>query len=152
LDIRQPVAIEMEYDVTKHGYVLMPYFEFFTERGVLAFEANDVDPNWRRRPRPEGRWLSTVWIPGNFLAEGALSVSCGLVTLDPVIGQFKERDVVSFQVVDSHDGDSARGDWVGPMVAVVRPLLKWSTRFSSEDEDIVGLDTNGKPLNLLPQQ
>jgi lipopolysaccharide transport system ATP-binding protein len=152
LDIRQPVAIEMEYDVTKHGYVLMPYFEFFTERGVLAFEANDVDPNWRRRPRPEGRWLSTVWIPGNFLAEGALSVSCGLVTLDPVISQFKERDVVSFQVVDSHDGDSARGDWVGPMVAVVRPLLKWSTRFSSEDEDIVGLDINGKPLNLLPQQ
>lgn len=132
LDIRQSVGIEMEYDVLKSGSVLMPYFDFYNEEGVLAFGANDVDPTWRRRPRPAGRWVSTAWIPGNFLSEGALFVSCAILTLAPVISQFKERDVVSFQVIDSLDGDSARGDWVGPMKSVVRPLLKWRTRLSDD--------------------
>jgi lipopolysaccharide transport system ATP-binding protein len=129
VDIRKSVAIEMEYEVLKPGYVLMPYFEFFTQHGVLAFEANDLDPNWRRRPRPSGHWVSTTWIPGNFLSEGALFVLCGLFALDPVINQFRVRDAVSFQVVDSLEGDSARGDWAGSMKSVVRPLLKWSTQF-----------------------
>jgi lipopolysaccharide transport system ATP-binding protein len=35
---------------------------------------------------------------------------------------------VAFQVVDSHDGDSARGDWAGKVDGVIRPLLDWSTQ------------------------
>ena len=37
-------------------------------------------------------------------------VAAGLITIDPGSKQFLERDVVAFQVVDSLDGDSARGD------------------------------------------
>jgi len=132
LDIRQSVGIEMEYDVLKSGSLLMPHFDFYNEEGVLAFETNDLDPIWRRRPRPSGRWVTTVWIPGNFLSEGAMFVSCGLLKMDPIISQFKERDVVSFQIIDSLDGDSARGDWVGPMKSAVRPLLKWRTRLNAD--------------------
>jgi hypothetical protein len=39
----------------------------------------------------------------------------------------RETSVVAFQVVDAQDGDSARGDYVGPMPGVVRPLLAWHT-------------------------
>jgi len=74
--------------------------------------------------------VSKAWIPGNFLAEGMLFVAAALTTLDPVIPQYYERDVVSFHVVDSHSGDSVRGDWVGRIYGVVRPLLKWDTQFS----------------------
>ena len=44
--------------------------------------------------------------------------------------QFYELDAVAFQVIDSLDGDSARGDYAGRMTGVVRPLLQWSTQFS----------------------
>jgi lipopolysaccharide transport system ATP-binding protein len=132
VETRQAVAVEMEYDVFRSGYMLLPYFHFFNEQGILAFEANDHDPAWRRRPRPAGRWVSTAWIPGNFLAEGTLSVWTALFALDPLTTLIDARDVVAFQVVDSMEGDSARGEWGGPITSVVRPLLRWTTAFQPE--------------------
>jgi lipopolysaccharide transport system ATP-binding protein len=130
VDIRKPVQLEMEYEVLLPGYVLSPYFDVYTQEGVQAFVTADLDPLWRRRPRPVGRYVSTAWIPGNLLAEGTLFVGVGLATMDPVITQFRERDVVAFQVVDTLDGDSARGDWAGRWGGVMRPLLKWSTSYT----------------------
>jgi lipopolysaccharide transport system ATP-binding protein len=129
VDIRQPVAIEMEYDVLKAGYALLPHFGFYNQEGILAFLAQDLDPEWRRRRRPTGQYVSTVWIPGNYLSDGLMYINAALNTMDPYIQQFHEQHVVAFQVVDSFAGDSARGDWTGIMKGVVRPLLKWSTRF-----------------------
>ena len=128
IDIRHDVGIEIEYDVLRSGYQLLPRFALYNEGGVKALQANDLDPAWRRRARPAGRYASTGWVPGNLLSEGTFVVSCALVTLDPVRRQFAERDAVAFQIIDSLDGDSARGDWAGPMNSVVRPLLRWSTQ------------------------
>jgi lipopolysaccharide transport system ATP-binding protein len=130
VDIRRPVGIEMEYEVITDGYALLPHFMFYNEEGIYVFISLDLDPEWRRRPRPAGLYKSTAWIPGNLLSEGTLFVSAALVTLEPSILQFHERDAVAFQIVDSQDGDSARGDWTGKMSGAIRPLLKWSTQFS----------------------
>ena len=132
VDIRRPVAIEMEYEVLKSGYVLLPYYDFFNEEGVQVFTAVDQDPAWRKRPRPTGRYVSKAWIPGNLLSEGMLIANAVVITLNPNTLQFYEHDAVAFQVIDSLDGDSARGDWAGKMVGAVRPLLKWSTHFSPD--------------------
>ena len=129
VDIRKPVGIEMEYEVLQSGYMLMPSFHFYNEEGVHVFSTVDHDPNWRRRRRPSGRYVSTAWIPGNLLSEGTLFVTLGLTTMDPNIPIFHERDMLTFQVIDSIDGDSARGDWAGMWYGVVRPLLKWNTEF-----------------------
>jgi len=139
VDIRQPVGIEMEYDVLKSGYMLMPYVHFFNQEGVLAFEASDHDPTWRRRPRPAGRWVSTAWIPGNLLAEGTLLVWPCLFTLEPEFLEISVRDAVAFQVVDSLEGDSARGDWSGRITAVMMPLLKWTTQCSVDGQPAVAM-------------
>jgi lipopolysaccharide transport system ATP-binding protein len=131
IDIRQPVALEMEYEVLKGGYVLMPGFFLFNEEGVQIFSTLDQDPNWRRRPRPEGRYVSKAWIPGNFLAEGTLFVGVGIFA--PLNQDFNRGIVpnaVAFQVVDTLDGDSARGDWTKELGGVVRPILKWETQVS----------------------
>jgi len=130
VDIRRPVDIEMEYEVLQSGYMLMPHFQSYNEEGVHVFSAHDLDPAWRQRPRSRGCWVSTVRIPGNLLSEGTMFIGAGLETVDPVIHQFYEPDAVAFQVVDSLDGDSARGDYAGHMGGVVRPLLQWNTRFS----------------------
>jgi lipopolysaccharide transport system ATP-binding protein len=135
VDIRRPVRVEMEYEVQQPGYALMPYFNFYNEEGVLAFRAFDADPEWRRRGRAKGRYASTAWIPGNLLAEGTMFVTVGLATLNPGIRQFHERDVVAFQVVDSLDGDSARGEFAGHLAGVVRPMLRWNTEFLSKTTD-----------------
>lgn len=100
VEITRPVAVEIEYEVLKSGYVLLPHFHLFNDEGVFLFVAVDLDPSWRRRPRPTGRYVSIGWIPGNLLAEGTMFVSPCLITLDPDTPQFHERDAVSFQVVD----------------------------------------------------
>jgi lipopolysaccharide transport system ATP-binding protein len=129
-DIRQPVGIEMTYDVLKPGHCLVPKYEILNESGLCLFSALGLEPEWRTRTSPMGRLVSTAWIPGNYLAEGTLLVSASVFSPEPVRSHFSVRDLVAFQVVDSLDGDSARGDWEGAMPGIVRPLLEWeiSTR------------------------
>lgn len=132
VDIRHPVRVEMEYDVFQAGWILLPYFQFRAGEGLIIFESNDLDPAWCNRPRPAGRWVSTAEIPGNLLAEGLLTVSAGLLTLDPARQVFCEHDVVGFQVIDLMEGGSARGNWNGTFEGVVRPLLRWETQYPVE--------------------
>jgi lipopolysaccharide transport system ATP-binding protein len=130
VDIRQPLRFEIEYEVMKAGHVLLSFFNVFSDTGVHVLEVVDVDSEWRRRPRPQGRYVVTARIPGNLLAEGLFLVSAGLTTLDPPVVQFNQRDVIAFHVVDSGEGDSARGDWAGTLSSAVRPLLEWTTHFN----------------------
>jgi lipopolysaccharide transport system ATP-binding protein len=128
IDIRRPLRIETEYEVLKSGYILLPHLYLSNEEGVCVFGTQDLDPEWRGRPRPAGRYISTVWIPGNLLAEGMVFVDANMNSLEPFIFQYQSRSAVAFMVADSLEGDSARGDWTGHMPGVVRPLLKWTTR------------------------
>jgi lipopolysaccharide transport system ATP-binding protein len=137
VDIRHSVGLEMEYKVVHEGYVLMPHFHVLNEEGTHVFSVHDTDPLWRRRARPAGRYISTAWIPGNLLAEGMLFVDAALTTLAPDIHQFTERQVVAFQVVDTTEGDAARGDWAGRMKGVVRPLLQWQTQVEQPIHGVV---------------
>jgi len=134
MDIRRPITIEMDYEVFKAGYVLVPNLHFYNEEGVYAFVASDLDPEWRGRERAIGRYLSSAVIPGNLLSEGTLFVGAAISTMEPVIVHLYERDAVAFQVIDTMDGDSARGDYGGPMPGIVRPLLQWSTRVLSHND------------------
>jgi lipopolysaccharide transport system ATP-binding protein len=127
IDIRQPVGIEMEYEVITPGYKLMPHFLFTNQEGIHAFSAHDVDPAWRGRPRPAGKYLSSAWIPGDLLTEGTLFVAAGVQTIDPRIRQFFVSNAVSFQIVELQYAGGARGDSSSYIRGVVRPLLKWTT-------------------------
>jgi lipopolysaccharide transport system ATP-binding protein len=130
IDIRQAFAVEMEFDILQDGVVFTPNFEFRNDAGLVIFEVFDLDPDWRMRTRSIGRYRSTAWIPGNLLSEGTMFVnSCG-VSFEPHRLRFKEEEAVAFQIVDSLDGDAARGDFTGEMLGVVRPMLKWTTDFS----------------------
>jgi len=129
IDIRHPIKIEMEFEVLRSGHILVPNYHFFNDEGVYLFVAIDQDPEWRRKTRPAGHFVSTALIPGNFLAEGILTVGVAISTFDPLVVHFYERDAVSFHIIDIIDGDSARGDYGGALPGVVRPLLNWNTLF-----------------------
>jgi lipopolysaccharide transport system ATP-binding protein len=119
----------MEYEVVKPGYVLLPHYALYNTEGVMVFVAVDQDPAWRRRPRPMGRYVSTGWIPGNLLAEGRMIVAAFMRTLKPDTLHYRAPDAVAFQVIDDLDDDTARGDYARSIPGVVRPLLKWCTKF-----------------------
>ncbi len=136
VDIRAPVEIEMEFEVLQPGHVLTPNYHFFNEEGLTVFHTSDQDLDWRRCPRPAGRYTSTVMIPGNFLSEGTLIVGAAVSTMSPVRVHFYEQEAVAFQVIDSLEDGSARGDYRGPVPGAVRPLLPWSTRFIPHPQSV----------------
>jgi lipopolysaccharide transport system ATP-binding protein len=100
------------------------------------FSTIDQDPAWRQRPRPEGRYTSTVWIPGNFLTDGTIYVSCALLSRTSNIAQFYEKQVVAFTVSDNMGEGTARGDWAGWMGGTVRPLLDWETKLDRNIDQV----------------
>jgi lipopolysaccharide transport system ATP-binding protein len=130
VDIRKPMRVEIEYDILQPGHTIVAQFGFNTEEDVIAFIVNDRDPAWYRRPRPVGHYLSTAWIPGNFLSEGTMVVGGGLLSEDPWQLHCDVPRVVGFRVVDPGTGDTARGDVTGRWEGVVMPLLKWTTEHS----------------------
>jgi lipopolysaccharide transport system ATP-binding protein len=135
IDIRNPVGIEIGYEVREEGHALVPVVQLFNEAGTEVFSSHDTSSDWRRRLRSRGRYLSTVWIPGNLLAEGIFIAHASLMSHYPsTLLHAEARNVIAFHVVDSQSGDSARGDYVGPMPGVVRPLLRWTTEAEAESK------------------
>ena len=133
-DIRQPVAIEMEFDVLQDGYELTPNYHFVNEHGVYVFVSGDRDPAWFGRPRPKGRFVSIAWVPGDFLAEGTMIVGAAITTREPEEIHFFEREAVAFQVIDNL-ADSTRAGYTGHIPGVVRPNLNWETRYTPLTRD-----------------
>jgi lipopolysaccharide transport system ATP-binding protein len=133
IDIRKPVGIEMEFDVLEPGWTFAASYDFYNEEGLLLFGSLEIDPKWRGKPRMPGRYATTAWVPGNLLSEGTVVVNVELVTTHPLTRHFQERQAVAFHVVDSMDGDSARGDWGGEWSGAVRPMLDWNTRYEAPE-------------------
>jgi lipopolysaccharide transport system ATP-binding protein len=130
IDIRRPVGIEVEYDVLDAGHVLIPNYHFINQDGLHVFSVQDAESEWRRRPRPIGRYVSTAWIPGNFMAAGNFSVDVAVSSHVPLVRVHAlVQGPVAFEVVDSFEGDSARGDYMGEYPGVVRPIVDWSTEY-----------------------
>jgi lipopolysaccharide transport system ATP-binding protein len=129
-DIRRPVGIELDYDVLQPGRLLVPKIELFNEDGTHLLTSHDVNPDWRYETRPVGHYSSTVWLPGNFLSGGNLLVHAALMSHTPAtVLHAYVPNAVTFQVLDIQHGEGARGDYVGPIPGVIRPLLNWETRF-----------------------
>ncbi len=130
IDIRRPLGVEIVYEVLQPGYTLTPKIELFNENGAHLFSAHDVGDEWRYRSRPIGLYSSTARIPGNFLAEGNMLASALLMSHIPeTITHAQAINVVTFQVVDNQEKDSARGDFLGPITGMIRPLLNWTTEY-----------------------
>ncbi len=132
LDIRQPIGVEITYEVLQSSKILIPNFHFYNEQGTCIFISHDWSDEWRRTPRTIGEYTSVCRIPPNFLAEGTVFVKVAVTTYQPLEVHFVESDAVSFNVIDSLEGDSARGDYAGQLPGIVRPILDWETKFRTK--------------------
>ncbi|MEJ7578256.1 MAG: ABC transporter ATP-binding protein [Pyrinomonadaceae bacterium] len=136
IDVRLYVGIDVEYEVLESGHVLAPGIDLLNEEGVHLFSAYDAGEEWRRRPRPVGCYTSTMWIPGNCLAEGNLIAHAAVASHVPeTVMHAYARNAVGFQASESREGgDSARGDRTGTISGIIRPWLNWTTQFYADKE------------------
>jgi lipopolysaccharide transport system ATP-binding protein len=148
IDIRRPVAVEVEYHHLATATRPSVNLHFYNEDGVCLFVSNDFhNPDWKLTAAQSGVIRSTCWLPGNFLAEGRIMVLAAVSSYNPTVVHGMERDAVSFLVVDHSDGDGVRGEYVNEWPGVVRPMLDWtvelqpSSGFSQSERDVLGRAT-----------
>ena len=128
IDIRHPLAIEMEYDVLRDGAELMCGFSFFDAAGTPLFVSGDFNDREWSGPRRAGTYRSVCMVPGNLFSEGFVRVAVEVSTRSPVYEiHFIVFDAVSFQVIDANQPGSVRGDWGRPIPGVMRPACAWAT-------------------------
>lgn len=128
VDITEPIDIEVEY-WTAALENLQPSvnLHLYNGEGICLFSVSD-EPNvgWRRIPRQPGVVRSTCRIPGNFLAEGRMTINVGVGTYNPSRAHATESDAIAFQVVDRTAGEGVRGTYSGEWPGVIRPMLDWT--------------------------
>ena len=126
-DVRKPIGIEIAFTVLRRES-LFPKIKLTNAEGDIVFNALDTDARWYE-PVPPGDYVSTAWIPGNFLNEGFVSVEVAVVSLGPgkLLPHASVYDAVSFNVHDSGEEDSATGRFPGKLRGAIRPLLEWTT-------------------------
>ena len=128
-DIRQPIGIESTYEVLQSGQILLPNYQVYNQDRIQVFTVQDAASEWSKKSKDAGEYVSTAWIPGNLMAEGSFFVNVAVVTYLPKMTvHFNAPEVVSFDIIDPMTGDTARGDFVGKMDGVTRPLLDWETK------------------------
>ncbi len=133
-DVCQTIGIEMEYEVLKPRDVLIMYFHVVNEEGIKVFMTVQTDSIPQAGPFKPGRYVSTAWIPGNFLGEGTLYISPTIRSHISGTPHVRERDVVAIQVVSSFDSYPLTSEFLPYRSGVVWPLLKWETQVCSKEE------------------
>jgi len=137
VDIRNPVTLEMEFYNFRENVDLLSAFTFLNDQGVILFVSADFDEQqWGSKPRPVGLFRSECTVPGNFFAEGQVSVIAEVSTRHPFYEiHILERDAVSFQVIDKGELGSVRANWGRNLPGVVRPLLHWENEFIDQSQE-----------------
>lgn len=132
IDITEPVDVEIEYWSAGN---LRPAVNFhvYNGEGICLFAVSDFSSSgWQNVPRRAGVIRSTCRIPGNFLAEGRMTINVAVDTFNPYMGRAGEVDAIAFQVVDRTEGDGVRGVYTGEWPGVVRPMLDWTVDWFPE--------------------
>lgn len=129
IDVCEPVAVELEFEVLQSDHHLLPHLHFFDQQSNHLFASMDTDPEWRNRKRPKGRYITKTWVPANYFNSGRILITPACLTMSPRIVQFYEKNAVGFEVIDSGNKAGARGDWAGSIGGLMRPLLEWQTEY-----------------------
>jgi lipopolysaccharide transport system ATP-binding protein len=129
LDVREPVGIEIAFTVLRRDQLpLFPKLKIMDGQGHIAFNALDASSRWHE-PVDPGEYVSTAWIPANFLNEGYTTVEVAVCAPGTVshYPRASKYGALAFHVYDPAEGDSAKGLFAGVFKGAVRPLLEWTT-------------------------
>jgi lipopolysaccharide transport system ATP-binding protein len=128
--VEDELHLKISYYVAQPGLSFRCTARFFTQ-GVVAFAS--LEPTEMERAKA-GVYTSIVTIPPNMLAENEYTVGVSIYASRGAKARYvAERDLLVFQATDPMSGNSARGDYAGPLGGIVRPLLPWRMRYEGAD-------------------
>lgn len=127
-DITKKIGITFEYEVLKEGHIFTHGINVYNQEEANIFDSHDVNSNLRNQKRDLGIYIATVWLPGNIISEGKLSINIALFKASPLEIFLHEEKVLSFNIIDEIRGDSARGEYLHNFPGIVRPLLYWDAK------------------------
>ncbi len=127
-DVKEPVYIEVDYEVVHAQHVLNLHLYFKNEMGDTIFVAMDnLDTPWRTERTPAGLHRARCEVPANLLNESFVRVDYLICTKPTTRDYVVYPDAVFFHIVDDMRPGGARGDWTREWPAsVVRPRLNWA--------------------------
>jgi lipopolysaccharide transport system ATP-binding protein len=133
-DICKPVCIEIEFWNLMRIPKIACGIHLWNEEGLCLFSSWDINsPDWQERALKQGLIRSVCSIPGNLLAEGRYTVSVAVNSMAaPPVCHVAKDHIISFEIVDRGEGGSVRGELQTPWTGIVRPMLKWDTKFIEE--------------------
>ena len=129
-DIRKSIGVELAYTALESGYWFTPSVIIKNQNNLVILNSfEQLEPDWEQGCKDAGQYLSTCWIPGNLLMEGTYTVR----VIFWGFSRIKQKgiivdDIVGFNVFDSIEGDSARGNYTGVMTGVIHPILQWDNQ------------------------
>ena len=126
-DITETIGISMTYEVLRTGYRIHSAFNFYNRSGINLFDSHEYDTTLYSEKKSKGFYRTTVWIPANFLSVGVIILGAALVTHNPFIVHFHEKDVIAFNMMESFKNSPTRGEYIGVFPGVVRPFFNWES-------------------------
>jgi lipopolysaccharide transport system ATP-binding protein len=122
----RPFGVEITYEVLEPGRSITPGVDLYNGQELHLFSSRGAADGGESRPVAPGTYSSTVWVPGDLLAEGAVLLHVSLCSgTSPAETHVHEREALSLRVADEKGEGSPDQEATG---GVVRPRLKWTTR------------------------
>ena len=122
IDINLDCEIEVTFLVLKDVKNLIPGINLYNADEVCVFDRCD----WKPNQLSPGKYIKSLRIPAQTLAEGRFSILVHLTFYDPLILSVVEQDAMYFEAIDSEHPETVRGLFKGPWPGIVRLGLEWS--------------------------
>lgn len=134
LDVRDPFAVEIDYEVRQSGQQISACLEFVDAMGAAligTFDEYVRGPWGEQAPHPTGRFRAVCRVPGDLLSEGDITLNLRIFSppnLPNDRPHVRELGVLRIGVNDRMDPGGARGHFPYSWGSVaLRPALEWST-------------------------
>ncbi len=130
-DVKEPVFLEMEYDVMKEKFPLNVHFYLKDDRGNTLMVAmdNNHTPYKRGIPNKAGKYTECCRLAPDMFNEGSITVTALICTNPTGIYNVIQNDVVSFMMTDDMQQGGVRGDWVREWPdSLFRPVTSWEIK------------------------
>jgi lipopolysaccharide transport system ATP-binding protein len=127
-DVKEPILIELEWDVLNERFALISQIYLRHESGVCVFVSMDnLDSPWTHKKAPVGHYKAQCFIPAHFLNEGMFSVEFCMCTSPTTTEYVAFPEAVIFYVIDDMKNEGVRGSWGREWFSsILRPRLQWT--------------------------
>ncbi|MCA0153723.1 ABC transporter ATP-binding protein [Winogradskyella vincentii] len=133
-NITENLFLTIEYYDSNKKFNNTAIFHILNERKQTLFASNEfVAKDWiQKHKQSDLIFASTCKIPGNLLAEGSFSILVAVGNYNPEMIHLIEKDLLTFEIYDSTQGEGVRGPYIGKWPGLMRPMLDWTIEITDK--------------------